>query len=274
MTVPSQRTKTIFDAAPYPFHLGAARLEARPSGALWWRDRRALCVADLHLGKAERIARAGGPLLPPYETDETLTRLSDEIDRLNPDIVICLGDSFDDARAPQCLSEAHHGCLTRLMAGRRWIWIAGNHDPAPLELVGDHLQELRLGVLTFRHIAAGGASPAGARQTCPLQTKPQRRDQRPAPPTEPMVDIEGEVSGHYHPKATLMAKGRRLSRRCFLTDGRRAILPAFGAYTGGLDAADPVFDPLLGPETAVLLLGRAVRALPRAALSSSQGTRG
>ncbi|MBX2856154.1 MAG: metallophosphoesterase [Rhodobacteraceae bacterium] len=273
MTAPPQRTKTIFDAAPYPFHLGAARLEARPTGALWWRDRRALCVADLHLGKAESTARSGGPLLPPYETTETLTRLSDEIDRLNPDLVICLGDSFDDARAPLSLTEEHHGCLNRMMAGRRWIWIAGNHDPAPLELVGDHLHELRLDGLTFRHIAAHSSTGCSLPQSPSAAPQNHRIGSPRHKPVGTTIENEGEISGHYHPKATLVAQGRRLSRRCFLTDGRRAILPAFGAYTGGLDASDEVFDPLMGPEAAALLLGRTVRAIPRAALLPSGGTR-
>ena len=272
MTVSSKRTKTVFDAAPYPFQIGAARLEARPSGALWWRDQRALCVADLHLGKAERTARGGGPLLPPYETTETLTRLSDEIERLNPDIVICLGDSFDDARAPQSLTEEHRDGLTRMMAGRRWIWIAGNHDPAPMELVGDHLHELRIEALTFRHIAT-----RSARAPSPSCANGASRNVNPAftrrPPSGSALDIDGEISGHYHPKATLLARGRRISRRCFLTDGRRAILPAFGAYTGGLDASDAVFTPLMGPEAAALLLGRTVRAVPLAALSPVNGPR-
>lgn len=238
--------RDVFDARPYPFTLGPARLEAQTSGALWWPAAGALCVSDLHLGKSERLARAGGPLLPPYETTETLNRLSEDVNRLRPRLVICLGDSFDDARAAGALTEAHHEALARMMAGRRWVWIAGNHDPAPLDLMGEHLAELALDGLIFRHIAH--------------------------PATADSADFglaaaaRGEVSGHFHPKALLIAQGRRLTRRCFVTDGRRAILPAYGAYTGGLDVADPVFDPLMGPEAVALLLGAAVRAIPRAAL--------
>ena len=218
------------------FSLAGAGLVARPSGALWLPSRRLLAVADLHLGKAERLARRGGALLPPYADAETLGRLEAEIAALDPETVVCAGDSFDDPAAARRLAPEARDRLARLAASRRWIWIAGNHDPAPHDHPGDCAAEHAAGPLVFRH----------------------------AP--EPSAE-GGEVSGHLHPKATLVLRGRRLRRRCFLADRRRVILPAFGAYTGGLDAADPVFDPLLGPEARALLLGARVAAAPRAALS-------
>ncbi len=218
------------------FSLAGATLTARPSGALWLAAERLLVVADLHLGKAERLARRGGGLLPPYETAETLARLAAEIDALAPAMVLCLGDSFDDGRAAAALEETARERLAALAAGRRWVWAAGNHDPAPLGLPGTHALEWRAGPLVFRHIAAPAAPP-------------------------------GEVSGHYHPKAVLAARGRRVRRRCFLADARRAILPAFGAYAGGLDATDPAFDALLGREARAFLIGAKVVAAPRAALA-------
>jgi DNA ligase-associated metallophosphoesterase len=217
----------------FDFTFCGAALTALPSGALWWEEARLLTVADLHLGKSERLARRGGALLPPYETAETLARLAEDVARLRPAIVVCLGDSFDDLEAEGALTEAEAADLNRLMAGRRWIWIEGNHDPGPLEIGGDHLGELRHGPLTFRHIAAPGAT--------------------------------GEVSGHYHPKARLNARGRSVSRRCFLTDARRVILPAFGTYTGGLDARS---EPLaaLFPTGQALMLGLRVVPTPLAVL--------
>ena len=111
--------------------LAGARLAARASGALWWPEERLLCVADLHLCKSERLARRGGPLLPPYETAETLDRLAAEIAALAPAAVVCLGDSFDDCAAGAALDPDDAARLVALIAGRDWIWIAGNHDPAP-----------------------------------------------------------------------------------------------------------------------------------------------
>ncbi|MBT8411261.1 MAG: metallophosphoesterase, partial [Octadecabacter sp.] len=112
----------------YSFTLSGAALHARPDGTLWWPDRHVLCVSDLHLGKSERIARRGGTLLPPYEVRETLWRLEQSITATNPAMVVCLGDSFDDLRAAQALDEDAQLHLTRLQAGREWVWIAGNHD--------------------------------------------------------------------------------------------------------------------------------------------------
>ncbi len=218
-----------------PFALAGARLTATPSGALWWEEARILAIADLHLGKSERLARRGGALLPPYETRETLQRLSDEIARRKPEEVICLGDSFDDNAASGGLALVERETLSTLMAGRRWTWISGNHDPAPIEIGGGTVAEARRGDLVFRHIAATGGT--------------------------------GEVSAHYHPKARLTLKGRRISRPCFVLGAGRLILPAFGAYTGGLSVRDPAIAGLVGPNAMALLLGTGVSAIPVASLN-------
>jgi DNA ligase-associated metallophosphoesterase len=209
----------------HAFTLNDARLIARPGGALWWPAERTLAVADLHLGKSRRLARRGGALLPPYETAETLARLDGEIAACAPLRVICLGDSFDDMQAGDEMDEPDRLWLLRLMAGRDWLWIAGNHDPAPLSVPGTALAEWHGHGLVFRHIAQG------------------------AP---------GEVSGHHHPKWS--ATGRM--RPCFLLTGRGVILPAFGAYTGGLAADDPSLAALCGPGTLAVLTGARAILLP------------
>jgi len=215
--------------------LARTEVELRPSGALFWPDRSLLCVGDLHLGRAERLAREGGELLPPYETLDTLNRLEAEIQALAPRRVVCLGDSFDDLVAARNLSDELLLRIGRLAAGRHWTWIAGNHDPGPVELPGTHLAELRMGLLNFRHIALARLAPGGG----------------------------GEVSAHFHPKARLSRRGVTISRRCFLADGQRVILPAFGTYTGGLDASDPAFDALLAPGARAWLTGEQVTGVAR-----------
>ncbi len=140
----------------YDFTFGAQRLLALASGALWWPARRLLCVSDLHLGKSLRIARRGGTLLPPYEVADTLALLDAVIEARDPAHVICLGDSFDDLEAAD-LPDRDRLWLTRLMAGRRWTWVEGNHDPGPLGLGGEHRAIVGLDGLTFRHIADPGA---------------------------------------------------------------------------------------------------------------------
>lgn len=213
----------------YSFGLAGARLSALPSGALHWPAEGCLVVSDLHLGRSERYARRAGALLPPYEVEETLSRLDADIAAVAPRMVICLGDSFDDAEAG-ALADREALWLARLMAGRRWVWIAGNHDPAPLALAGEHRADLTLGPLTFRHEAR--ADPAGS--------------------------ALGEVSGHYHPKVRLA--GRAIP--CFLVDRARAILPAYGTYTGGLDTCDRAFGGLMGEGALAILTGRACRPMP------------
>lgn len=198
----------------YAFTFDGQRLEARASGALFWPARRWLIVADLHLGKSERMARRGGALLPPYETQATLERLAGEIAATHPAGVVSLGDGFDDDAAGRALDDDLCDRLREMADGRDWIWVSGNHDPGPVceRLPGRTMVELRDG-LTLRHEAADGP----------------------------------DVSGHYHPCIRLA--GQR--RRCFLIGASHLILPAFGAYTGGLPVDDPALTALVPQGIAV-----------------------
>lgn len=209
----------------HAFTLGPATLHALPSGALHWPDQGLLVVSDLHFGKAERLARRGGALLPPYENRATLQKLDQDIEATAPAHVLCLGDSFDDLTAADHIPEEDALWLTRLMAGRRWTWIEGNHDAGPVELGGSHRAELVIEGLAFRHIATA-------------QTP--------------------EISGHYHPKASLPGR----SAPCFLIDAARVILPAYGAYTGGLKLDHPALEALMAPRALAVLTGRTCLAIP------------
>lgn len=212
-------------------------LEAFPEGALWWADLRLLVVADLHLEKGSSFARRG-QLVPPYDTVETLTRIARLISRLNPQAVIALGDSFHDTEAALRLSASDRSFLTGLQNGREWFWISGNHDPErPADLGGSAADELAVGKLVFRHEPRSGAA-------------------------------EGEIAGHLHPSARVHGNGRSVRRRCFAGDGYRLILPAFGAYTGGLDVLNPAFDGLFVPASfrAFMLGDDRVYAVGRRAL--------
>jgi DNA ligase-associated metallophosphoesterase len=215
----------------HAFTLAGASLLALPSGALHWPAQDLLVVSDLHFGKASRLARRGGALLPPYGTRETLARLDADLGATGTRQVICLGDSFDDLAAEAEMDEGDRLWLVRLMAGREWIWITGNHDPGPLALAGSHRTAHHLGALTFRHIA----EPATA---------------------------AGEVSGHYHPKARVSGP----ARPCFLLDATRLILPAYGAYTGGLSCEAPELRSLMQPGAVAILTGRRALPVPLAAL--------
>lgn len=214
----------------HAFTLAGSQLHALGTGALWWPAQSMLCVSDLHLGKSERIARRGGHWLPPYETRDTLNRLAQDLTRTNARTVVCLGDSFDDLSAAHALPEEERLWIAGLQAGRRWVWIEGNHDPGPINMGGTHLAELPVPPLTFRHIAKPGAS--------------------------------GEISGHYHPKAQIKTRVRTISRPAFLADQDRVILPSYGTYTGGLRSSDPVFSGLMRAEAVAILTGPMTQIIP------------
>lgn len=199
-------------------------LVATVGGALYWPLASAVIVADLHLEKGTSLAGKGA-LIPPLDSRATLDQLRSVIETFNPRRVLCLGDSFHDQDGPARLSPADQAMLAELAAGREWIWIVGNHDPEPTALDGDTASCVALGPLILRHQAAPGALP-------------------------------GEVSGHFHPKASVVVAGKRLTARCFVTDGHRLILPSFGAYTGGLNIRDSVFASILDDDFTVFLLGR------------------
>ncbi|SFS21978.1 ligase-associated DNA damage response endonuclease PdeM [Yoonia litorea] len=202
-------------------------LMAMPSGALFLPEEAVLCVSDLHLGKSDRIARRSGRMLPPYEVQETLSKLEADILECAPQMVICLGDSFDDLEAANALTEDMQLWLARLQAGRRWVWIEGNHDPGPVDLGGAHMGEITVGTLAFRHIATG--APA-------------------------------EVSGHYHPKHRVAGR----SRPAFLYDAQRLIMPAYGTYTGGLASHTADLRKLFDAPPMAIMTGRKAIAVPTA----------
>lgn len=190
-----------------PLRLNGADLLADGSGALLWSERRVMVVADLHLEKGSGFA-ARGRMLPPYDTRATLERLADAMARLKPATLLCLGDSFHDRRAEARMAPADADALRALTASVDWVWITGNHDPEPPRgLGGRAAAEVALGPLVFRHEAVPGAA--------------------------------GELSGHLHPVATVRVTSGRVRARCFAEDGNRLVMPAFGAYAGGLNVMDP-----------------------------------
>jgi DNA ligase-associated metallophosphoesterase len=198
---------------------------ADQSGALYWPAERTLIVSDLHLEKGSAHA-SRGLMLPPYDTRQTLLRLAQVIDRLEADTVIALGDSFHDGAAAERISADDLQILKIIQEDRRWIWVTGNHDPViPDTFGGETADKLVLGGITLRH--------------------------------EPRIGhITHEIAGHMHPAARLSIYGTSLRRPCFVSNGLRLILPAFGAFTGGLNVLDDAFLPFFDNDgLAVWVLG-------------------
>jgi len=202
------------EAAPAPaeLSLGALPLVLDLSGALWLPDDRTLVVADLHFEKGSSRARRGF-MLPPYDTRETIARLARVLAAYMPRRVIALGDSFHDAGGPGRLLDDDRAALADLQRGRDWLWITGNHDPMlPASLGGEIAGVVEVSGVSFRHEPGESATP--------------------------------EIAGHLHPVAKVVSRAGRTRRRCFAMSRTRCILPAFGAYAGGLNVCDRAFAPL------------------------------
>jgi uncharacterized protein len=207
-----------------PIHLSGERLMLDPAGALYWPATSLLVVSDLHLEKGSSYARHG-QLLPPWDTHATLDRLTIHLRRYHPRVVIALGDSFHDADGSGRLPAGELARLRAMTEAHRFIWIQGNHDPTPPNgLGGEWLESFATATLTFRHQATRGA--------------------------------DAEISGHHHPKAAIPARGTSVSRPCFVIDQRRIVMPAFGAYTGGMDVREPAIARLFPRGGRVFLLGK------------------
>jgi DNA ligase-associated metallophosphoesterase len=211
--------------------IAGTTLRADARGALFWPEERLLAIADLHLEKGSSFA-ARGVLLPPYDTTATLAQIGRLLARYAPRAVIALGDSFHDGNGPARLGAAERTSLAALQSGRDWIWIAGNHDPGSAAGIGGSFHDaVAIKGLTFRH------QPSGA---------------------------GGEIAGHLHPVARVIARAVSITRRCFASDGVRLVMPAFGAYAGGLNIRDRAFADVFGTQrfTAHILGRERLYALP------------
>ncbi|MDE2182853.1 MAG: ligase-associated DNA damage response endonuclease PdeM [Alphaproteobacteria bacterium] len=201
------------------------RLLLDPLGAAYWPAEQTLVFADLHFEKGSSYAR-GGQFLPPYDTRATIRRIAAALSRHQPGRVIALGDSFHDNWAGDRLDGEESALLAAFVRGRDWIWVEGNHDPEPPTWLGGMVSaEVALGGLVFRH------EPA-------------------------VLGARGEVAGHLHPAVSVHRRGIGTRRRCFVSDGTRLVLPAFGAYTGGLDTRDRAVTSLFEGGFSTYALGR------------------
>ena len=207
-----------FDLSDYAAHnvvVSGRTFVADMSGALYWPSGSALIVSDLHLEKGSSFA-ASGQLLPPYDTRDTLLRLARVIDKYDADCVIALGDSFHDVGGAVRMSEDDRAILRLMQEDRRWVWICGNHDPSVgPDCGGEVAGVLELDGITLRHEPIRGS-------------------------------VTHEIAGHLHPAAKLSVYGHGLRRPCFVGNGRRLVMPAFGSLTGGLNVLDTAFEPLFG----------------------------
>ena len=212
--------------ATQPLSICGKAFLADMSGALYWPGERTLIVADLHLEKASAFASRGA-MLPPYDTQDTLHRLAEAVDRYDPRHVIALGDSLHDLNAAERISGRDRQALAILQEDRQWTWVTGNHDPIiAADLGGRVVDRIEIGGLRLVHV--------------PHETR-----------------VTHEIAGHLHPAARLSLYGHTVRRPCFVGNTRRLVLPAFGTFTGGLNVLDACFEPLFGNDgMSVWMLGQ------------------
>jgi DNA ligase-associated metallophosphoesterase len=215
------------DAVTQSVAICGKELIADNSGALYWPSQHTLLVADLHLEKGSSYAERG-TFLPPYDTRQTLARLAEVIGRYQPARVIALGDSVHDRGAALRMAAEDLEFLRMLQEDREWNWLTGNHDPETAPQLGGSAygEKIEISGITLRHQPAAGA-------------------------------VTREIAAHMHPAARLSLYGCSIRRACFVGNGRRLVMPAFGALTGGLNVLDEAFRPLFGNGSmAVWMLGQ------------------
>lgn len=213
-----------------PFTFAGQAFEVVDGKALYWPAQRALIVADLHLEKASWFA-VRGQMLPPYDSLATLQNLATLIEATQARQLWCLGDNFHDSGGVARLEPAAKALLAALTARLDWRWIIGNHDPAlEGDIGGTVIDEAQVCGLILRHRADPNETGA-------------------------------ELSGHFHPKYRGQSRSRAVLRACFVMSETRLILPAFGAFTGGIAADHTEIMDVVGPvaEALVPTQGRLLR---------------
>ena len=211
-----------------PLRFAGHHLLLDPLGGLYWPAQRLLAVADLHLEKGTAAARAGS-LLPPWDTAITLDRLGQLIHKHNPLTIVALGDSFHDRYGFSRMAQADAARLLAWADAIDFVWVLGNHDPAPAPgLAGLSTACWSHEGLDFCHQARHG----------------HPKDRNP------------ELVGHHHPKASIPTRAGHVTRPCFVAGEHRLMLPALGAFTGGLDVASPAIARLFPAGGHAYLLGQ------------------
>lgn len=194
-----------------PYHvveLSGCELWLLAEKAVYWPEERALLIADAHFGKAAAYRRMGQPV-PAGTTQQNLAVLDRLISRHDCRQLIFLGDFLHspESQTPATLDPLEawrlsHNDLTMTL-------IRGNHD----KRAGDPPAALRINTVAEPLLLGPFA----------LQHEPHRH------PTHHVL------AGHLHPVYRLNAKARQSLRLpCFCLGDRVSLLPAFGAFTGGM----------------------------------------
>ena len=203
MTSPAQRVSR----AELHFQIGKSEWILSAGRTAYWCERRWLIVADVHFGKAATFRALGVPV-PHGTTSDTLSRLSDLVDRTQPTTIVFLGDLFHAREAHAAATLAALYAWRERYAALDLILVEGNHD------------------------RKAGAPPAALRIR--RESDPWRVDQFAFCHYPRFVEGASAVAGHLHPSVRLHGRADASVRLpCFWLRDGLAVLPAFGAFTGG-----------------------------------------
>lgn len=192
-----------------------------PQKAIFWKDQKALIVADVHLGKSGHFRKAG-IAVPNELAQKDLEVLSALIDEHQPEKIYFLGDLFHSDKN----SDWHWFSLWRnKYAGVEMVLIKGNHDI----IEENHFAELN--ILVEKE----------------LLVAPFRLAHHPLKKQE-IENVQGyTLCGHIHPGVHLRGKGRdAITLSCFAFDIYQAILPSFGKFTGRIAIQHQETDRIFG----------------------------
>jgi len=188
----------------YPLVFAEQKLHLHPDRAVYWEDREALLIADMHLGKMRHFVRNGIPL-PGVTEAINLGNLQELLLEYQPKVVYILGDLFhsdwNEAWDEFALFvEAFEEIAFHLVLGNHDILSDGIYEQCGLQVTRGALFK---SPFLLVHIAEPGQSEV---------------------PT---------ISGHIHPGAILQGRGKQsIKLPCFWIKNQDLILPAFGHFTG------------------------------------------
>jgi uncharacterized protein len=217
-------------AGVYTTALGGERVDLLATRALHWPRERTVFVADVHLGKAAAF-RAGGVPLPRGGTAADLARLTAIVRQTGAQRLVVLGDFLHAAAGRVNALDCAYREWRAQHAGLGVVLVRGNHD----DRAGDPPPDWGVTVVAEPH-------PLAPFLACHLPVAPRSGY---------------ALCGHVHPGVTVRGTADQAARLpCFVLGQRRAILPAFGAFTGLARAV-----PLAG-DRFVAIAGTRLFALP------------
>ena len=171
------------------------------TGAVFWKEKNTLLLADIHLGKVGHFRKSGIPV--PRKAGgvfyDKITKLKKS---LNFSQIIFLGDLFHSSLNNEWFLFENWVKKSEL----KIILIKGNHDIIPklvFEQVGiKTYDDLKIEKFFFTH-------------------HPKK------------INDCFVFSGHIHPGVRLIGKGKQIMKfPCFICNKDQIILPSFGGFTG------------------------------------------